>query len=141
MEGHAGDHVNLIRRTDLVPDGILELAPYTTIETVLNLGHLIGHIKGLGLHRAIAAARAVGTKMAAGVGATAITAFGDIHLIFLGNIRMETPTAASARAYMAAVQGISRPQGRKHRLVVKQSIVAFVVCVCRHNEVLFSFFG
>ena len=66
FESHARHHVDLlVVALGNALDGILQIAPDSAVETVLDLRNLIRHVESLGLHRGVSVARTVRTHVAA----------------------------------------------------------------------------
>lgn len=65
FESHARHHVDLlVVALGNALDGILQIAPDSAVETVLDLRNLIRHVESLGLHRGVSVARTVRTHVA-----------------------------------------------------------------------------
>lgn len=64
FESHARHHVDLlVVALGNALDGILQIAPDSAVETVLDLRNLIRHVESLGLHRGVSVARTVRTHV------------------------------------------------------------------------------
>ena len=64
FESHARHHVDLlVVALGNALDGILQIAPDSAVETVLDLRNLICHVESLGLHRGVSVARTVRTHV------------------------------------------------------------------------------
>ena len=125
FESHARHHVDLlVVALGNALDGILQIAPDSAVETVLDLRNLIRHVESLGLHRGVSVARTVRTHVASRIGAVRIAAVSHPDLVLLVNVRVVAPARWSAEgSHVAAVQWICGPEGSRHLCVVEDGVV------------------
>lgn len=104
FESHARHHVDLlVVAFGNALDGILQIAPDSAVETVLDLRNLIRHVESLGLHRGVSVARTVRTHVASRIGAVRIAAVSHPDLILLVNVGIIAPRRRTwVRAHMSA---------------------------------------
>lgn len=127
FESHACHHVDLlVVALGNALDGILQIAPDSAVETVLDLRNLIRHVESLGLHRGVSVARTVRTHVASRISAVRIAAVSHPDLVLLVNVRVVAPARWPAEgSHVAAVQWICGPEGRRHLCVVEDGVVPF----------------
>ena len=104
FESHARHHVDLLvvaLRNAL--DGILQIAPDSAVETVLDLRNLIRHVESLSLHRGVSVARTVRTHVPSRIGAVRVAAVSHLDLVLLVNVGIIAPRRRTwVRAHMSA---------------------------------------
>lgn len=115
FESHARHHVDLlVVALGNVLDGILQIAPDSAVETVLDLRNLIRHVESLGLHRGVAVARTVRTHVTSRIRAVRIASVSHPDLVLLVDVRIIAPRRRTGlRAHMSARERIGRPEGRR----------------------------
>ncbi len=125
FESHARHHVDLlVVALGNALDGILQIAPDSAVETVLDLRNLIRHVESLGLHRGVSVARTVRAHVASRIGAVRIAAVSHPDLVLFVDVRVVTPARWPAeRSHVAAVQWICGPEWRRHLRVVEDGVV------------------
>lgn len=125
FESHARHHVNLpVVALGNALDGILQIAPDSAVETVLDLRNLIRHVESLGLHRGVSVARTVRTHVTSRIRAVRIAAVSHPDLVLLVNVRVVAPARWPAEgSHVAAVQWICCPEGSRHLCVIEDSVV------------------
>ena len=125
FESHARHHVDLlVVALGNALDGILQIAPDSAVETVLDLRNLIRHVESLGLHRGISVARTVRTHVTSRIGAVRIASVSHPDLVLLVDVRVVAPARWPVeRSHVAAVQWICGPEGRRHLCVVEDGVV------------------
>lgn len=125
FESHARHHVDLlVVAFGNALDGILQIAPDSAVETVLDLRNLIRHVESLGLHRGVSVARTVWTHVTSRIGAVRIAPVSHPDLVLLVDVRVVAPARWPAeRSHVAAVQWICGPEGRRHLCVVEDGVV------------------
>lgn len=104
FESHARHHVDLlVVALGNALDGILQIAPDSAVETVLDLRNLIRHVESLGLHRGVSVARTVRTHVASRIGAVRIASVSYLDLVLLVNVGIIAPRRRTwVRAHMSA---------------------------------------
>ena len=125
FESHARHHVDLlVVALGNALDGILQIAPDSAVETVLDLRNLIRHVESLGLHRGVSVARTVRTQVTSRIRAVRIAAVSHPDLVILVNVRVVAPARWSAEgSHVVAVQWICGPEGSRHLCVVEDGVV------------------
>lgn len=125
FESHARHHVNLlVVALGNALDGILQIAPDSAVETVMDLRNLIRHVESLGLHHGVSVARTVRTHVTSRIRAVRIAAVSHPDLVPLVDVRVVAPARWPAeRSHVAAVQWICGPEGRRHLCVVEDGVV------------------
>ncbi len=125
FESHARHHVDLlVVALGNALDGILQIAPDSAVETVLDLRNLIRHVESLGLHRGVSVARTVRTHVTSRIRAVRIASVSHPDLVLLVNVRVVAPARWPAeRSHVAAVQWICGPEGSRHLCVIEDGVV------------------
>lgn len=105
FESHARHHVDLlVVALGNALDGILQIAPDSAVETVLDLRNLIRHVESLGLHRGVSVARTVRTHVTSRIRAVRIASVSHPDLVLLVNVRVVAPARWPAEgSHVAAV--------------------------------------